>query len=192
MLVKKPTVFVDIGANLGLFSLIAENNKKIKKIFAFEPDPLTFEYLENNIKFNQANKITAVESAVSGKKSKLTLERIPGHSGMNRIVNTSKELVNYIEVKSVDNEYFDDLYDSGYQNEYFVKIDVEGFELEVLRTLFDSKIAPLMTSVFVEITNINGNKQTVEDLLLKSGFQLKFRTHYQTYFDALWTRRKIN
>jgi FkbM family methyltransferase len=191
-LIKTPTVFIDIGANLGLFSLIAEKNTKIRKIVAFEPDPLTFEYLENNIGFNGAKKIRAVEAAVSGKSSNITLERVPGHSGMNHIVDASKESVNCINVMSVDKGYFDLLYDSDDQCEFFIKIDVEGLELEVLTTLFDSKISPFITSIFVEITNLGSNKQEVEDLLFNNGFQLNFRTHYQTYFDALWTRRFIN
>jgi FkbM family methyltransferase len=192
MLIKKPTVFIDIGANLGLFSLVAENNPKVRKIVAFEPDPLTFEYLENNIKFNRAKKIRAVEAAVSGKNSSLTLERVPGHSGMNHIVDAPEESANCIKVTSVDKDYFDALCDSDDQYEYFVKIDVEGLELEVLTTLFDSKISPFIASIFVEITNLGVNKQNVENLLLDNGFQLNFRTHYQTYFDALWTRRFIN
>jgi hypothetical protein len=111
---------------------------------------------------------------------------------MNHIVDASKESVNCINVMSVDKGYFDLLYDSDDQCEFFIKIDVEGLELEVLTTLFDSKISPFITSIFVEITNLGNNKQEVEDLLFNNGFQLNFRTHYQTYFDALWTRRFIN
>jgi hypothetical protein len=53
--IDRETNFVDIGANLGIFSLIAAKNPMIKSINAFEPDKASFEYLVRNIEKNRAS-----------------------------------------------------------------------------------------------------------------------------------------
>jgi FkbM family methyltransferase len=47
---KDPKIIVDIGANIGLFSCFASLRFPSAKIFAFEPNPSTFDYLERNVR----------------------------------------------------------------------------------------------------------------------------------------------
>ena len=45
-------VFLDIGANNGLYSFIAQKNCNCKRVDAFEPNPFVFNFLEINNKKN--------------------------------------------------------------------------------------------------------------------------------------------
>lgn len=55
-------VFLDIGANQGLYTICAALNPNIEKCFAFEPVDETFHLLEKNININGvANKCTLIK-----------------------------------------------------------------------------------------------------------------------------------
>src|SRR5690606_323848 len=68
-LVKNSSVFLDIGANIGYYSLLASavTDKKIK-VFAFEPMPAIYDYLLKNIKCNGFSNISPYALALSDAK----------------------------------------------------------------------------------------------------------------------------
>src|SRR5687768_15349578 len=57
-------VFLDIGANIGYFSLLAANNEPTSKIISFEPVKKLFRDLEENISINNIKNITALNVAI--------------------------------------------------------------------------------------------------------------------------------
>jgi FkbM family methyltransferase len=60
-------VVLDIGANVGVYSLYCSLHYDISKVYAFEPDPETFSQLKNNVRINNLDsKIVAVKKAVTG------------------------------------------------------------------------------------------------------------------------------
>jgi len=64
---KDSKVVIDVGANIGLYSLIAaKTNPKAGRVFAFEPVPSNVKLLKSNIKLNpeSSSKITVVPSAL--------------------------------------------------------------------------------------------------------------------------------
>ncbi|MEK7546604.1 MAG: FkbM family methyltransferase [Patescibacteria group bacterium] len=64
--VKEGNIFVDIGASIGWFTLLASRKVGTAgKVYAFEPDPRNLELLEKNIKTNNANNIIVVPKAAS-------------------------------------------------------------------------------------------------------------------------------
>ena len=50
--IDKPFAFIDIGANQGLFSLVAARNPNCQKIVALEPVPTTYAKLQANLALN--------------------------------------------------------------------------------------------------------------------------------------------
>jgi len=71
-MVKKDMVVVDIGANIGYYSLIAA--KLVGRngiVYAFEPEPTTYELLCRNIEINNYANIIPVNKAVSNKQGKI-------------------------------------------------------------------------------------------------------------------------
>lgn len=64
-LAKKSKVIIDIGANTGLYSLIASSVNSNAKIHSFEPVQRTAELLKINLRLNSPNKIEFHQVAVS-------------------------------------------------------------------------------------------------------------------------------
>lgn len=84
-LLKPGMTVVDIGANVGHYSLIAARMVGDSgRVFSFEPDPHNFDLLSRNIELNGFTNVTALNMAVSEKKGSLTLHldkyNLGGHS----------------------------------------------------------------------------------------------------------------
>ena len=115
---------LDIGANIGNNALYYAMIRNANKIYAFEPIKDTFEILRKNIELNSLqDKIYPFNIALGLQDGKASIKNRPvGNCGGTEIKNDdSGDLV----VKNLDNIEINEKID-------FVKIDVEGFEAQVL------------------------------------------------------------
>ena len=86
--VKKGNVVLDIGANIGYYTLIfAKLVGENGKVFAFEPDPTNFALLKKNVEMNGYKNVVLVQRAVSNKTGKLKLYLCEDNPGDHRIYN---------------------------------------------------------------------------------------------------------
>ena len=65
LLIQQARTVIDIGANTGLFALLAAKANPRCNVFAFEPVPFIFEMLQANIRLNGVTNLQAVAAAVS-------------------------------------------------------------------------------------------------------------------------------
>lgn len=72
-LIKNATTIIDIGANTGLFTLLAARANPACKVIAFEPVPFIYEMLQKNIHLNDLRNISAVPLAVAASAGETTL-----------------------------------------------------------------------------------------------------------------------
>lgn len=118
--VKKFSVALDVGAHVGSWTkLMAE---RFKTVYAFEPAPDSFECLKKNV--GHLDSVRLYNVAVGEASGVCTIvEDItrPGNTG-SRFVSPAKGKVNMIHLDSLGLTRCD-----------FLKIDVEGFELPVLK-----------------------------------------------------------
>lgn len=125
-------VFFDVGAHLGVFSLIAARNLGVQgSVFAFEPDPSNVLRITEHIVRNRLDAIRIIPKAVSSADGRLRFQRACFQSSMNRGVLVEDALVadeSTIEVESVtlDRIAREHAFPS------LIKIDVEGSEASVL------------------------------------------------------------
>ena len=78
---KPNQIFVDIGANIGIYSLIADKFLgEDSKIFAFEPFPDTFKKLQFNINANNTDRILAFNFGIADKDKTEQLFLISGRN----------------------------------------------------------------------------------------------------------------
>jgi Met-10+ like-protein len=67
-------LFVDVGANIGYYTLFAASRKL--DVVAIEAAPATFQKLSNNVSRNRAENVRLVQNAVSDKAGKLTIYEV--------------------------------------------------------------------------------------------------------------------
>lgn len=123
------TLFVDIGANIGIYSILASKIlDDSSKVFAFEPDPVNIRRLNMNIERNSLQNITVVPKAVAHDgKVKFTFSKYGAVSQISDLTSDTSVLIDSIKLDS----YFKD---QKLDEKFLIfKIDVEGFEPTVIR-----------------------------------------------------------
>ena len=116
---KKKT-FLDIGGHIGTFSIpFAEI---FKCVHSYEPNGETFELLKRNIKLNNITNIIAYNFAVSSHGNSMKIVRYGNNTGCYYSLKDSSG-----DIKSVILDKLE------YQNVDFIKVDIGGGELDVLK-----------------------------------------------------------
>lgn len=131
-LLDEGDVFFDVGANIGFVSLAASRMVGATGIvFAFEPHPKTFSRLQENIALNAAENVRALNLALGATAMEREVYEYPDQN----IGRTSLILSNggvssgKAKVDTLDNT----ISAAGIPPAKLMKIDVEGFELSVLK-----------------------------------------------------------
>lgn len=126
---KKSDCFVDVGANIGLISLEASREVGSQgNVYSFEPHPYTAKILRFNISLNSMENIKAIEKGVGSEKGEAKIyDRWDINRGGASLLSSNSDQEGFdIQVVTLD-EVFENIKVS------MIKIDVEGFELEVLK-----------------------------------------------------------
>jgi FkbM family methyltransferase len=130
-LIVKDSVVIDIGANIGYYTLIAAHKAINGSVHSFEPVPTSFQALQKNISLNNLSNVIANPCGVSNVQSleKYYVSSIDnsGMSGMRPAENFSGlvETINTITIDDYSSEHELRRID-------FIKIDIEGNELNAL------------------------------------------------------------
>ncbi|MBK7130551.1 MAG: FkbM family methyltransferase [Crocinitomicaceae bacterium] len=124
--------FIDIGANAGYFSLIAEKYaiRSDQKIIAVEPLPYNVNLIQDHLLKNQSSKIEVVNCAVSSSCGVVEFSD-SGNPSANTYVKESSLYISYPKIK-VNTITLDHLIEKYELKDFVVKIDVEGAELDAL------------------------------------------------------------
>jgi FkbM family methyltransferase len=132
-LCDEDSVFVDVGANFGYFSILAANlisNRRSGRVFAFEPNPKLAALLRRNIEVNWSiAPVMLAEAAVTDVVGEVTLH-VPVAHGANASLTASPDHdCTPVIVPAIR---LDDAIPADTSVD-IIKIDVEGHELSVLR-----------------------------------------------------------
>jgi FkbM family methyltransferase len=120
--------FIDIGANIGLHSLIASRANNKIDIFSFEPEPNNFYDFINNISLNNNKNIKPFSLGLGNSEGIFTMSLNEGwNKGKHSLKVDFKSKKIKIPVKKLDS--FKENIQKGL---YVIKIDVEGLEKEVV------------------------------------------------------------
>jgi FkbM family methyltransferase len=172
-------VFYDIGANVGPYSLIAAKvtcNKA--RIFAFEPSAASFRDLSRNVLLNDcAQSVVPVPLALWSETGLLSFTFSSPLAGasrhrISREVGMEKPLT-----ETIFGVRLDDLVERfGMPVPTLAKIDVDGYELEVLRGAERTLARPELRSIIVELDAGETDRNTaIKTLLAKAGFDSAVR-----------------
>ncbi|ASK18004.1 FkbM family methyltransferase [Halomonas sp. N3-2A] len=146
---------LDIGANVGVYSLLSTLSDSVEKVYAFEPDNDAYEQLKRNALLNSlSDKLIASNSPVSDKIGVLRFGTHLPMSGVNSVVDSSiHDPKIFKDTKDVESVTIDSLV-SLKGKILGLKIDVEGHELNVIR---GAKEVLLASPAFIQIEHYAGD-----------------------------------
>ncbi len=211
-ILKEDDIFLDVGANIGVYSLIAASKITNGKIYAFEPSINCLPLLHENISLNQiGEKMQVIEKVVSDKTGFLDFD-ISSVSDYNHISlgsqakprtassAYSKKSSAYLKNRDLNSEKgivklpsttLDDFI-SGNKIPHIklIKIDVEGTETLVLRGLQKSLKSQLVDILIVEVSDWTSKRfdfSPEEVFKFLKGFDFNLY-----YFDPKFKLKKFN
>lgn len=158
---KKAKIIIDVGANVGYYSLIASKNIQQNKgtIYAFEPVDKTFARLNENILLNKIECIISYKKAISNENSSIKINVGNDQNWGMSSINTNEHLSNENEI--VKSETLDSFCKSTNISQIdLIKIDVEGAEFNVLRGM-QKIIEAYKPEIMIEVSDQHLNKQNV-------------------------------
>lgn len=138
-------LFVDVGANIGSYTLLAAAAGA--RAVSFEPIPATFECLLDNIHLNRiSGRVDARNQAVGAQTGRITM--IADQDTTNKALGSQDDYAGKtIDVSQVRLD--DALEGAGVPR--LIKIDVEGFESEVLKGASTTLADPHLEAVIMEL-----------------------------------------
>ncbi|MDB4040046.1 FkbM family methyltransferase [Methylophilaceae bacterium] len=166
--------FLDIGANVGYYSLMAAS-LGADKILAIEPNPIVLNRLKANIKFNKyEKKIKVFEIGVGEKKDILELrvshKDMGGSTILNNNLNSDKIKIDIMPLEDL-------LRKEGIDKVNVLKIDIEGFEDRALFPYFEKlekKFYPEL--ILMEDSSQKEWQRNILEWLLANGYNILSRT----------------
>ena len=163
---------IDVGANIGFFSLLMSKKYPDASIYSFEPNPDNYNFLIECIKDNQQKNIHPYNYAVSSKNGKVTLytsiDNFAGHSLYARMVGYNERSLyvkteNKIQVQSIT---LDTIFnDNKIEKCDMLKLDCEGAEYEILMNSDES--LKKIENISLEYHNFNLQNFSIDDIIKK-------------------------
>lgn len=173
---KPGDLFVDVGANIGSFTLLAASELEVDTI-SIEPIPSTFGELKENIKINGIEeKVKALNIGLGANSDMLRFTN--SQSAINHVAVEGEENTIDVEVKTFDNVI-------PLNSSTLVKIDVEGFETEVLKGMEKSLKDSRIKAILIE-TNNSGHRYGMSDNDIHNYL---IASNFQPYFYDPWNRK---
>ena len=165
---------IDIGAHIGLFSLLVSQLCKTGKILSFEPVSENFDLLVSNLKLNHIKNILPFNMAVSKNSGRLDLF-LNNDQSAHSIFSKSSESIN-VESTSLQ-KIFEEHKISSCK---ILKLDCEGAEYEIIDSL-PSEYLDKIQNMVIEYHLADTKPELVKSLILKiknAGFKIKTRPHH--------------
>jgi len=165
-------VFFDVGANIGLYSLIVATRRLAGKVMAFEPDARSLGALQANLVINRIADIVEVRPIALGDHDGVVgFTPDPGTSSCRSRVSADGTI-------SVPCAKLDTLLPTSGKRLFF-KIDVEGHELSVvdgMRQVLEHN------RCFLQIESFAANSPALDEALRKVGYRRRHQIDHDLYY----------
>tara|TARA_Y100000994_G_scaffold249514_1_gene261680 strand:- start:1646 stop:2530 length:885 start_codon:yes stop_codon:yes gene_type:complete len=167
-------IFFDLGCNIGYVALyVLQNLNKKGFLYAIDPDPKNISALKKSIEYNALKKSYTIENiALSSKDGEIGFE-FSEESNLHKINNKLPEdspTYRKINCRSFDS-YF-----SNKSLPTFIKMDVEGAEIDILNGMKSFLESSSKCKILMELhPTLYSSKECIEsfEILFKNGFKLE-------------------
>ena len=165
---------IDIGAHIGLFSLLVSQRCKTGKILSFEPVRENFDLLVSNLKLNHIENVLPFNMAVSKNLDKLNLFLNDDQSAHSIFPKSSESI-------SVESTSLQKIFEENKISSCkLLKLDCEGAEYEIIDSL-PSEYLDKIQNIVIEYHSADTKPELVKNLIQKiknAGFKIKTRPHH--------------
>lgn len=189
------SIFIDIGANCGIFSFLAAAHLTKGKVVSFEPNPEIYRFFIDNLKLNAPDNLIAMHCAVGESDGLLELETDARHSGKTHIKlsPTAACAGKYYTVPAYNIATLEQLKTIVANNQTHIKIDVEGYEANIISALLRAPWFDNVCSITVEIDadNLSVFNKTPEEIyaaLDTQNFTPKFGLQKDQHYDEIFIK----
>lgn len=166
LLLREGGTFFDIGANIGSYTLIASEQEK-GAVYAFEPHPVTFTFLKENVDLNRRKNVSLFNLALGAEEGEISLTDEAGSATNRRVHDQSEGAVRVLSRRA------DAFCMERNVIPNYVKIDVEGFEYDVL-VGFGNRLSEVDLWI-IEMNGLSDERSkgegAISDLLMRNHFQ---------------------
>lgn len=177
-LIQPNTTVIDVGANVGYYTLIAANESRDVSVYSFEPEINNYELLVKNVEVNNFNNVKTFQKAVSNEEGKIKIfidEKNLGNHSLSG--NNVPNKIDFVEVETITlDSFFDSLDDSVGEN-IIIKLDTQGAEGLVMdgaqKLLLKNNIKILMEFWPKGLRNMNTNPLELLNKLQDYGFSIE-------------------
>ena len=166
-LLRDEDMFMDIGSNIGSYTILASGAIRCRSI-AIEPIPSTYEHLKNNIAVNRMeDRVEALNIGLGSKHSTLLITNT--QDTVNHVAVDGEKDTTEVSVQTLDGIL------KSCTCPLLIKIDVEGFETEVLLGGKNTLNNPDLKAVIIEL-NGSGARYGYKDadihaMFITAGFR---------------------
>src|SRR5829696_7128042 len=182
---KEGDVVVDIGANIGRYTIISSKRVGANgKVVAIEAHPGNFEMLNSNIKLNQLTNVIPLNYAVHSKETKVKLYLPSGESGFTKYNTIMPNWINaqekFVEVNANTLDYLLQFNEIRQEEVNWIKIDVEGAEFEVLKGATNVLSKSKDIAILMELHGPpHVYRPKVEEFVNLYNFKIEFEKSYE-------------
>ena len=169
-------VVVDIGANIGAFSLYAAKTCGASHVISFEPFLDNYKVLSNNVEHNMLRNITCVNQAVAGQGSVRTLRLDSTDAACHSLVGGSSERTIEVECCTLDDVFRR----FSLTKIDYLKIDCEGAEYEILENAV-SRLPQIRRISMETHTTFDRKAEDIEKLLRRHDFDVRLFGDHRLY-----------
>jgi FkbM family methyltransferase len=163
--------FLDIGANIGVYTLLAASKIKSGFIYSFEVLPKNYARLQENLKLNQFDRVKTYEVAIADFTGEISLNLAEGDS-MPFITPNANDKTIKVPTDTLDNL----LKNKPLDNLTLAKMDIEGAEILAFKgaTSLLKQQRPYVWILEINdaVNNFGHQKQDVADFLDDYGYRL--------------------
>jgi len=166
-------LILDVGANIGYTLLQIWKNHKDAKFLAYEPDRRSFKLLKKNIELNKITNVELSRLALSDSIDEqiIYLSKRPNLSSIHQPRGDSTKAI--IKTDTIDN-----IFSKRNDLPSFIKMDIEGHEVSVLRggmkTFKRCKNVKILLETHQQFYNKGNNFEKVLRDLVSIGFKFKW------------------
>lgn len=169
--IKKGDVVVDAGANVGMFTVkAAESVGENGKVVAVEPVEENFRLLEKNVAYRNFDNVTLVKKALGAYKgkAKFIVSKLSGTHQVKDVIKEPELPKNEVEIEMTT--LGDICKELNLHRIDFLKLDIEGAELEALKGAEES--LKITRNIAMEL-HYDGEDEEVKRFLEERGFDVK-------------------